>query len=109
MKTILYILFSLVIANTTIAQLPVNDFRGFTWGDPMLKVQAIEKAKFLLKTKNNVLQYKHQLAGAECNVIYTFNDNDKLVSGIYVFTRAYSDPQLPVQDFKKYVTLLTEK
>lgn len=98
----------LLISTCFYAQTP-NDFRGFSWGNPLEKVQANEKSKFVLKEKDDALEYFDQLAGSDCSVIYTFNDNNKLISGVYVFTKNYSNPQLYIQDYNKFKALLTKK
>lgn len=86
-----------------------NDFRGFIWGSSIEKVQADEKVNLIYKLKNDELEYEDKLAGSDCNVIYIFNDNNKLVSGNYFFTKKYSNPQLYIQDYNKFKELLAEK
>ena len=96
------------ICSGVFAQSP-NDFRGFSWGNPLEQVQANEKSKFVLKEKDDALEYADQLAGSDCSIIYTFNDNNKLISGVYVFTKNYSNPQLYIQDYNKFKGLLIKK
>jgi hypothetical protein len=86
-----------------------NGFRGFAWGESIANVQAGEKAKLEFKEGNDELNYHDLLAGSDCNVSYIFNDNDKLESGVYLFTKKYSNPQLYLQDYNKFKTLLTQK
>ena len=108
MKLFFSTLIFLLTYNCIFAQTP-NDFRGFSWGNSLEQVQANEKSKFILKEKDDALEYVDQLAGSDCSVIYTFNDNNKLISGVYVFTKNYSNPQLYVQDFNKFKALLIKK
>ncbi len=86
-----------------------NDFRTFTWGSSAEQVQTGEKAKLIAKIKDDELEYEEQLAGSHCNVFYIFNDNDKLISGLYFFTKQYENPQLYLQDYNKFKTLLVQK
>src|ERR1700712_1112743 len=86
-----------------------NDFRGFNWGSPINQVQTSEKATLALKIKDDELEYTEQLAGSDCNLFYIFNDNDKLISGMYYFTKKYDNPQLYLQDYNKFKTLLIQK
>lgn len=86
-----------------------NGFRGFAWGESIANVQAGEKSKLEFKEGNDELNYHDLLAGSDCNVSYIFNDNDKLESGVYLFTKKYSNPQLYLQDYNKFKALLTQK
>jgi hypothetical protein len=86
-----------------------QDFRDFTWGNSLNNVQSGEKATLVAKVSNDELAYKDILGGSDCDVIYIFNDNDKLASGLYVFSKKYSNPQLYLQDYNKFKALLTEK
>ncbi|WP_188932697.1 hypothetical protein [Puia dinghuensis] len=86
-----------------------TDFRGFSWGTSLAQVQSQEKAQLVVKIKDDELQYADLLAGSDCYVIYIFNDNDKLISGNYVFTKKYSNPELYLQDYNKFKDLLTQK
>ena len=102
----------LIILTVCIASMKhslAQDFRGFTWGTSISSVEAAEKSKFIAKVNNDELTYKDILGGSYCDVIYIFNDNDKLASGLYVFTKKYSNPQLYIQDYNKFKALLTEK
>ena len=99
----------LIVCIASMKQSIAQDFRGFTWGNSISSVEAGEKSKFIAKVNNDELTYKDLLGGSECDVIYIFNDNDKLASGLYVFTKKYSNPQLYVQDYNKFKKLLTEK
>jgi len=86
-----------------------KDFRNFAWGTSLSDVQNGEKSKLVYKVKDDELLYEDQLAGTDCNVIFIFNDNDKLVSGNYFFTKKFSNPELYMQDYNKFKTLLTQK
>lgn len=86
-----------------------SDFRGFMWGTSFNDVLANEKATFLFKENDNLLEYKDTLAGSDCNVSYSFNDNNKLISGNYIFTRRYPNPQLYVEDYMMFKNLLISK
>lgn len=108
MKKLLIVL--IVMTGTmSFSHAQITDFRGFNWGNSMDNVQSGERSKFLFKDGNDELQYKDELGGSDCDVVYIFNDNDKLTSGMYVFTKKYSNPQLYIQDYNKFKTLLTEK
>jgi hypothetical protein len=110
MKDSLLAVAALITINSlTIAQTSKTDFRGFNWGDSLSEIKTDEKAKFVNQDKDDLLSYDDQLAGSDVNVNYQFNDNGKLVSGIYVFFKIYSNPQLYIQDFVKFKKLLTTK
>lgn len=100
---------ALVIMMGVISISQAQDFRGFTWGNSIDHIQSGEKGHFVAKVSNDELAYKDMLGGSDCDVIYIFNDNDKLASGLYVFSKKYSNPQLYLQDYNKFKTLLTEK
>jgi hypothetical protein len=108
-KSLLAVVALITINSLTIAQTSINDFRGFTWGNLLTQVKANEKSKFVSEDKDDLLAYEDQLAGSDVIVNYQFNDNGKLVSGTYIFTKKYSNPQLYVQDFAKFKNLLTNK
>ncbi|MEI7509254.1 MAG: hypothetical protein WCJ62_07285 [Flavobacterium sp.] len=86
-----------------------NDFRNFCWGTSFSKVKVTEKATFLNNNLNDALEYRERLGGSDCSLIYTFNDNDKLISGSYIFTKKYSSSQLYLQDYYKFKSLLILK
>jgi hypothetical protein len=86
-----------------------SDFRGFSWGSSINKVQSDEKAEFVFKVNDNELKYNEKLAGQDVDAYYIFNDNDKLISGLYFFTKKYDNNQLYLQDYNKFKSLLTEK
>jgi hypothetical protein len=93
------------------AQTKTTDFRTYNWG--ILKNDLAQQEKLTYKnipTENkNSLKYEDELGGANCYVIYTFNDNDKLISGNYILRNHYSNSQLYLHDFAKYEKLLVEK
>jgi hypothetical protein len=91
------------------AQSAEADFRGFKWGSSFANVQSGEQAKFVSKEYDDLLLYHDLLAGSDCDVIYQFNDNNKLIGGTYAFTKKYSNPQFYVQDYNKFKQLLTTK
>ncbi len=91
------------------AQSAKSDFRNFVWGASFSQVQQEEKSEFLAKEQNDMLIYRDKLAGYDCNVSYGFNENDKLISGNYVFNKKYTNPQLYLQDFNTFKKLLTRK
>ncbi len=108
-NSLLAIAVLMTISNLSIAQTSKTDFRGFNWGASLPDIKANEKAKFVSQDKDDLLSYDDQLAGSDVNVNYQFNDNGKFVSGIYVFSKIYSNPQLYIQDFVKFKRLLTTK
>src|SRR5580765_3092081 len=86
-----------------------TDFRNFNWGSSIVQVKSGERSNPILKIRDNQLFYDDKLAGSDCQVIYIFNDNNKLISGNYTFTRKYPNPQLYLQDYDVFKNLLTEK
>jgi hypothetical protein len=105
----LLIVFANILSCVIICNAQITDFRGFSWGNSLGKIQSGENDKLLFKSGNDELLYKDILGGSDCEVIYIFNDNDKLTSGMYIFSKKYSNPQLYLQDFNKFKTLLIEK
>lgn len=105
----LLIVFAVLMGGISFSHAQTTDFRGFTWGNPLDKIQADEIAQLLFKVSNNEIEYKDVLGGSDCDVVYIFNDNDKLTSGMYIFSKKYSNPQLYLQDYNKFKALLTEK
>jgi hypothetical protein len=99
----------LAINGFAIAQAAPNDFRGFSWGNLLAEVKSNEKSTFVRQEKDDVLTYDDKLAGSDVFVNYQFNDNNKLVSGTYTFTKKYSNPQLYIQDYAKFRSLLITK
>ncbi|MCX6318105.1 MAG: hypothetical protein NTW29_12500 [Bacteroidetes bacterium] len=106
MKKLLIIL---VITITGLNYSQAQDFRGLSWGSSLDTVQDVETSRLLSNVNNDELIYKDILGGSDCEVIYLFNDNDKLISGMYLFTKKYSNPQLYIQDYNKFKDLLTKK
>src|SRR5260221_13527722 len=86
-----------------------SDFRNFNWGSSVAQVKTGERGNPILKIRDNQLFYDDKLAGSDCQVVYIFNDNNKLISGNYAFTRRYPNPQLYLQDYDVFKTLLIEK
>jgi len=99
----------LAINGFAIAQAAPNDFTGFRWGNLLADVKSNEKSTFVRQEKDDVLTYDDKLAGSDVFVNYQFNDNNKLVSGTYTFTKKYSNPQLYIQDYAKFRSLLITK
>lgn len=108
-NSIMAIVILITINNQINAQTKSNDFRNFNWRTPLSEVQKNEKSNFVNEEKGDLLKYEDQLGGSDCYVIYTFNDNNKLISGNYVFTKKYSNSQLYLHDYAKFEKLLTEK
>ena len=105
------IFFGLIIAivgiNYSMAQ--TFDFRIFSWGNPIEKVKAEEKARFYSAKNDDELEFDDKLGGTKFKVLYIFNENNKLISGIYIFSKEYSNPELYYQDYSVFLKLLTEK
>lgn len=93
--------------NSSYAQ--TADFRIFSWGNPMEKIKTDEKSPFFSTLKSDELEYNDKLGGSNFKVLYIFNDNNKLISGIYIFSKKYSNPELYYQEYSVFLKLLTEK
>lgn len=91
------------------AQNQLSDFRNFQWGSTAEQIQQNEKSAFSFKDNDNMFVYKDELAGYTCNVTYEFNEDNKLVSGNYIFTKRYTNPQLYEQDYLNFKNLLIRK
>ena len=99
----------LVIAGFNCGWSQNKDFRNFSWGSPMEKIRAEEKAPFFSKLKNYELEYDDKLLGSNFKVLYIFNEKNKLISGIYIFSRKYSNTELYYQDYMVFLKLLSKK
>ena len=110
MKSLSITLISLIFFSALASgQSSQSDFRNFSWGSSFSDVQNGEKATFVNKDKDDLLVYSDQVAGSDCDVLYQFNDNNKLVNGSYIFTKKYTNPQLYIEDFNKFKNLLILK
>lgn len=108
MKQLLMV--SIIMAGSVLySKAQTTDFRGFSWGNSLDNIQSGEKAHLISKINDDELAYKDELGGSDCDVLYIFNDNDKLESGMYIFSKKYSNPELYLQDYKKFKALLTQK
>lgn len=113
-KSILTIVTLIAIIGLSVAQTATTDFRGFNWGESSTQVQTNEKAHQIVtyekvKSADDVLVYEDKLAGSNVYIYYQFNDNDKLISCSYSFTKNYTDPQLYLQVYNRFKGLLTSK
>lgn len=109
-QLLLFIVLSTVLTKSSCyAQAAVNDFRGFNWGSSFEQVLGGETSRFLFKENDDLLEYQDQLAGMDCNVSYSFNNNNKLVSANYSFTKRYINPQLYIEDYNTFKNLLIQK
>lgn len=108
MKKIFFgLIMAIVGINYSMAQ--TSDFRIFSWGNPIEKVKSEEKAKFFSSKNDDELIFDDKLGGTKFKVLYIFNENNKLISGIYIFSKEYSNPELYYQDYSVFLKLLTEK
>ena len=108
MKKIFFVLIIAIVGiNYSMAQ--TFDFRIFSWGNPIEKVKAEEKARFYSAKNDDELEFDDKLGGTKFKVLYIFNENNKLISGIYIFSKEYSNPELYYQDYSVFLKLLTEK
>lgn len=105
----LIIILVIMIGSLNYCNAQTKDFRGFSWGETMEKVKLEEKSKYLSTINNRELLYSDSIGGSDFRVLYIFNDNNKLESGIYIFAKKYSNPQLYFHDYTIYVKLLTQK
>ena len=107
MKTV--ILFYLLFLQTIAFSQSHNDFRGFTWGDSWEKIRAEEKAKFVTKKDKTEVEYKDVLGGKDIRIMYVFNEDSRLVEGVYIFAKKYNNPELYMLTYTEFSNLLTEK
>lgn len=108
MKNTIFIL-TLLVAGIQHSVAQKTDFRTFSWGDPIAKVKSEEKARFYSAKNGDELLYDDKLGGTSFKVLYIFNENNKLISGIYMFSKAYSNTDLYYQDYTVFLKLLKEK
>lgn len=64
-----------------------HDFRAFGWGTSISQVQFGESTPLIAKVGDDELLYKDILGGYDCDVIYIYNDNNSLGSGMYIFSK----------------------
>lgn len=104
----LFILSIIVLSvNTIFAQR--NDFRIANWGASFEDIKAIETSSLVMTIRQDELIYKEVLDGDACEVYYMFNENAELMSGLYHFTRQYSNPQQYVELYDKFQRMLANK
>lgn len=105
------ILFSVLLlcGSSLITNAQNPDFRAFAWGTSFSQVQYGENAALLKNIGDDEILYKDVLGGFHCNVAYIFNENNKLESGMYIFTKKYSNPQLYVEDYNIFKKLLNTR
>lgn len=108
MKNIL-IGFAFLIAGIQYSVAQKTDFRSFNWGSSIEKVKSEEKARFYSAKNDDELEFDDKLGGTKFKVLYIFNDNNKLISGIYIFSKIYRNPELYYQDYTVFLKLLTQK
>ena len=108
MKNIIFAL-TLVLAGLNYSEAQNTDFRIFNWGDPIQKVKSEEKAKFYAAKNGDELMYDDKLGGSKFKVLFIFNENNKLISGTYIFAKEYSNTELYYQDYSVFLKLLKEK
>lgn len=108
MKNIFFgLLLLLAGINRSEAQKP--DFRIFNWGNSIEKVKAEEKARFYSAKDGDELLFDDTLGGIKFKVLYSFTENNKLISGIYMLSKKYSNTELYYQDYTVFLNLLKQK
>ena len=110
MKKSLFVVIALIaFGRLGISQTTEKDFRDFAWGSSFSQVKENETAKFISQDTNSLITYDDHLASYDVEVNYQFNEDDKLVSGTYNFTKKHSNPQLYIEDYDIFRNLLTTK
>ncbi len=110
MKKLLLVVIALItFVRLSISQTTEKDFRDFAWGSSFNQVKENETAKFISQDTNSLVTYDDHLAAYDVEVNYQFNEDDKLVSGTYNFTKKHSNPQLYIEDYGIFKNLLTIK
>lgn len=99
----------ILIAGINYSMAQTTDFRIFSWGNPIEKVKSEEKARFYSAKNDDELEFDDKLGGTKFKVLYIFNENNKLISGIYIFSKTYNNPELYYQDYSVFLKLLKEK
>ncbi len=108
MKTHFFtLLFFISAINFSLAQ--KTDFRIFNWGTSLEKVKSEEKASFYSAKNGDELIFKDKLGSKSVLVMYIFNENNKLISGIYIYSKEYSNAELYYYDYSVLLKLLKEK
>jgi hypothetical protein len=101
--------FIILIGTVVRPQSAAGDFRGFSWGDSFEKVRSQEKAHYVTKKGESEVEYKDILGGADIRILYVFNDDKKLISGIYIFAKTFKNPEIYVHNYNEFSKLLSEK
>ena len=110
MKKLLLVFITLItMVRVSVAQTTVKDFRDFSWGSTFDFVKNNEKAKMISQDKEDLISYTDDLGSSSVEVNYQFNDDGKLVSGTYIFTKIHSNPQLYIEDYSVFKKLLETK
>lgn len=75
----------IIMALTTVTN---AGFRGFPWGTSLTDIKSSEDSS-LQDENDNALCYRGEVAGIECDIFYSFTDN-QLTSAFYLITESAS-------------------
>ena len=106
-KLLAVVIISILAINSAFSQ--TNDFRNFSWGNSREKIKNNEKATVFSQSQPDLLEYDDKLGSADFKVLYIFNENDHLISGIYIFSKVYKNPELYYYEYSKFLKLLIQK
>lgn len=84
-----------------------QDFKSFSWGDPIEKVKKLETSELTVGLRD-VLFYETSVSGMDANLSYSFANN-QLYMAMYIFTERHTSAGLFITDFEKLVSLLVSK
>jgi hypothetical protein len=94
-----YFLFLLTIAFFCESLCFAADFRDTEWGMSSEQVQSLEKTEPVYP-KKDTLTFKGKVAGKRVDIVYAFK-NDKLKTGIYIFTEKHINNNVYLQNYEK--------
>lgn len=107
MKQIFFLTITLLSVNIIFAQ--QDGFRKAHWGASFADIKSAETSSLITNVMQEELIYKDVLSGDACDVYYMFNENAQLTSGLYHFTQQYSNPQMYVERYDKFQSMLADK
>ncbi len=85
-----------------------SDVRNITWGDSPKEVKVKETWEFNSEAKGTLL-YNGSVFNLPCQLIYEFNDSEKLSNCAYIFSHDHTIAGDYLTDFQEIKKLLIEK
>lgn len=85
------------------------NFRNALWGMSKDEVKASEDSTPTEENETGLLYSSVTVSNMSASVMYSFDEDEKLYQGFYLFTDSHTSYNLYIDDYKKLVGALTEK